>query len=189
MNSAEQHDLAKQLTLLIGQCQLGDRQAFQQLYQLTSAQLNGIAYRITQNLDCANEVLQEAFIQIWQNCHQYRADKGEPFTWLASIVRYRAYDRLRHLERRQNHNTLTFDEFHDSPTVSQTAAFNLAELDKKQLDRCLSQLSDHHSQSIIMAYIYGCSRDEISDYFKAPVNTIKSWIRRGLGSLKLCLTQ
>jgi len=88
------------LETLLAKSALGDQAAFAEIYDSAAAKLNGIAYRIVRNVDSANEVLQEAFVQIWNNASEYRADKAEPMTWMASIVRYRAYDRLRFEKRR-----------------------------------------------------------------------------------------
>jgi len=177
---------------LLYQCQQGDKQAFSQLYQQTAARLNGIAYRITRHVDSANEVLQEAFMQIWQNCDSYQASKSEAFTWLASIVRYRAYDRLRYDQRRHQQDKVQFNEM--ELTQEQLAEINhnsqqigLGEYSEQALNNCLAKLEKKQSQSILMAYLYGYSRDDIAHYFDTPTNTIKSWIRRGLGRLQLCL--
>ncbi len=193
--SASTVNASNELARLLSLCQQGDKQAFGDLYRLTSARLNGIAYRITRHVDSANEVLQEAFIKIWQNCQLYQSEKCEPFTWLASIVRYRAYDRLRYDKRRRQQDMV---EWHDSDDY---AAINLEELNSysHQLDvdtqseqalrGCLAKLEKKQSQSILMAYLYGYSREDISGYFDTPINTIKSWIRRGLGRLQQCLNQ
>jgi len=181
------------LTRLLGQCQLGDKRAFALLYQQVSGRLNGIAYRITRNVDSANEVLQEAFIQIWQNKDEYQSHKSEAFTWLAAIVRYRAYDRLRYDKRRQQQNQVEFDEtqlmdlqLDEINLFGQTLGLDTNT--EQALVDCLSKLEQKQSQSILMAYIYGYSREDIASYFKSPVNTIKSWVRRGLGRLQLCLS-
>jgi len=181
-----------QLALLLARCKLGDKKAFSELYQLTSSRLNGIAYRITRNIDSANEVLQEAFIQIWQNRSEYQAHKSEAFIWLSSIVRYRAYDRLRYDKRRHINESVEFDEndFNNidvNELSKQSQQLGLGGYPEKALYKCLSQLEQKQSQSILMAYLYGYSREEISRYFDSPLNTIKSWIRRGLGRLQLCL--
>ena len=189
-----QNSLNAELSHLLALCKMGDKQAFSLLYKKTAGRLNGIAYRITRNVDSANEVLQEAFIQIWQNIEQYKAHKSEPFTWLASIVRYRAYDRLRYDKRRHQKNTVEFDEFnlmeeHSQEIDKLSQSIELESYSEKALNNCLSELEQKQSQSILMAYLYGYSREDISNYFDTPVNTIKSWIRRGLGRLKLCLSK
>ncbi len=183
-----------ELIELLAQCKLGDTRAFSILYQKTAGRLNGIAYRITRQVESANEVLQEAFIQIWQNRDLFEADKGKAFTWLASIVRYRAYDRLRYDKRRHQHDTVEFNEFelletHIDEMTLQSESIGLGEHTEQALNSCLSKLEKKQSQSILMAYMYGYSREDISSYFETPVNTIKSWIRRGLRRLQLCLSE
>ncbi|NQZ22635.1 MAG: sigma-70 family RNA polymerase sigma factor [Colwellia sp.] len=180
------------LACLLQLCQQGDKQAFSELYQLTAARLNGIAYRITRHVDSANEVLQEAFIQVWQNCDSYNIDKSEVFTWLASIVRYRAYDRLRYDQRRHQKDMVQFNEMELTPqqleNINQySAQVGLDKHSEQLLNNCLAKLEQKQSQSILMAYLYGYSREDIAHYFDTPINTIKSWIRRGLGRLQLCL--
>ncbi len=175
-----------ELMHLLALCKLADKQAFHQLYQCTSARLNGIAYRITRNVDSANEVLQEAFLQIWKNCHDYQPDKSNAFIWLSAIVRYRAYDKLKYDRRRHQTEHVPLDE-----SNLETLSFNPTSGDEyspQTLNRCLAKLEKKQSQTIMMAYLYGYSRDDISTHFNTPVNTIKSWIRRGLGKLQLCLS-
>lgn len=181
--------MSAQLTQLLLACQQDNADAFHQLYQLTAHRLNGIAFRITGNSDSSNEVLQEAFIQIWQKRHSYQTSKSEAYTWLASIVRYRAYDRLRYDKIRPQHNSVTFNEWdsgqgHDEADSLQK---QLQPFGNEELDFCLAQLEQKQRQSILMAYLYGYSREDVATHFKSPVNTIKSWIRRGLGRLLLCL--
>ena len=187
-------DSEAELIDLLAQCKLGDQKAFSILYQKTSSRLNGIAYRITRQADSANEVLQEAFIQIWQNRDSFQPDKGKAFTWLASIVRYRAYDKLRYDKRRHQNDHVEFNESDSSEMnlddINQhSQSMGLGDHNEQALNNCLSKLEKKQSQSILMAYMYGYSRDDISNYFNTPVNTIKSWIRRGLGRLQLCLSE
>lgn len=187
-------DLEVELIELLAQCKLGDQRAFSLLYQKTSSRLNGIAYRITRQVDSANEVMQEAYIQIWQNRESFQIDKGKAFTWLASIVRYRAYDRLRYDKRRHQNDHVVFNESDtleiNLDEISQySQSIGLVENSEQALNNCLSKLEKKQSQSILMAYMYGYSRDDISSYFNTPVNTIKSWIRRGLRRLQQCLSE
>jgi len=178
-----------ELTKLLTRCKIGDKTAFNLLYQKTAPRLNGIAYRITKNVDSANEVLQEAFIQIWKNTNNYQSNQSEPFTWLAAIVRYRAYDRLRYDKRRHQTDMIELNENEIEAMSFNCEQLGFTEYSQKSLDTCLSKLEYKQSQSILMAYLYGYSREDISKYFKSPQNTIKSWIRRGLGRLQLCLSK
>ena len=181
----------KELIELLNRTHSGDKQAFHTLYQLTAGKLNGIAYRITRNVDSANEVLQEAFIQIWEKSEQYCASQSEVFTWLTATVRYRAYDRLRYDARRHSKDTVEYNEEiqgnADNLRLNEPL-FSGIEYSEQALNSCLEQLEQQHKQSILMAYLYGYSREEIASHFNTPMNTIKSWVRRGLKRLKLCLS-
>ena len=174
---------------LIAKVALRDQQAFRQLYKLTSGKLLSIAYRILNNHDCANEVLQEAFVQVWYNANEFRAAKAEPFTWMAAIVRYRCYDRIRS-ENRRIESKLTTNPFEDEEhlIVNDQTTTLLCDIGQ-QLEDCLNQLEQPQRDSVLMAYYHGFSRDEIALKLKKPLNTVKSWLRRGLTRLQLCLAQ
>lgn len=177
------------LELLLVKCSMGDQAAFAKLYQLVSSKLNGIAYRILHNRDTANEVLQEAFVQIWRNASEYRADKAEPMTWMGSIVRYRSYDRVKYENRRIEgaHQQADIDNF-DHIESAQKSGVQACEIDQS-IAVCLSTLEPNQRKSVLMAYYYGYSREEISNEYNTPVNTIKSWLRRGIERLQQCLAK
>lgn len=182
-------DVAKpqQLEQLLAQCALGSQSAFSQLYKAVAAKLNGIAYRILNDTESANEVLQEAFLQIWHKAGEYRSDKAEPMTWMASIVRYRAYDRIRFEQRRIEGAQIQSDlESFDIIADERLNQALTCELDQ-QLEHCLATLETNQQGSILMAYYYGFSREEISGHFEAPINTVKSWLHRGIERLQQCL--
>ena len=177
----------QKLEALLARCAIGDQAAFANLYQSAASKLNGIAYRILNNVDSANEVLQEAFVQIWKNASEFRPDKAEPMTWMASIVRYRAYDRIKFEKRRIEGAQLQADlESFDDIASHQTDGVVLCELNQ-QLENCLATLEVSQRKSVLMAYYYGFSREEISSQFETPVNTVKSWLRRGIERLQKCL--
>lgn len=178
----------QKLEALLARCALADQVAFAQLYQITASKLNGIAFRVLRNTDSANEVLQEAFVQIWNNASEYRPDKAEPMTWMASIVRYRAYDRIRFEQRRIEGAQLQADieDFEHIESNQKDGAF-LCEMNQ-QLETCLATLEITQRKSILMAYYFGFSREEISAELNKPINTVKSWLRRGIERLQLCLS-
>mgnify|MGYP001049267936 CR=1 FL=1 len=172
---------------LLARCALNDQAAFEQLYQSAAGKLNGVAYRILNSVESANEVLQEAFVQIWRNASEYRADKAEPMTWMSSIVRYRAYDRIKFEKRRIEGAQHKADvENFDSIESKGKNGMQMLEI-SQELSQCLSILEDYQQKSILMAYYLGFSRDELALHFDRPVNTIKSWLRRGAERLRECL--
>lgn len=179
----------EELVKLLARCALRDQQALAQLYQTTAAQLNAVAYRLLGSSDSSNDVLQEAFIQIWDNAGSYRPDQAAPFTWMGSIVRYRAIDRMRQERRHQNRpppdeeaellSSLPAGESQDD--LHHRFRLN------HQLNDCLDAMNDKVRQSLEMAYLYGYSREELAEALDYNVNTIKSWLRRGGARLKVCL--
>jgi RNA polymerase sigma-70 factor (ECF subfamily) len=178
--------MADQLILqgLLQNTARGDRSAFESLYQETSSQLFGVCLRILRNRAAAEEVLQDAFEKIWHHASEYHQDRGNVSTWLTSIVRYRALDYLRRLKP-----TESLDETHGDVASDQAGpldwAVTGAEMNALQL--CLNELNDEQKQVIVMSFLEGLSHSELVQRVSSPLGTVKSWIRRGLLSLRRCL--
>jgi len=160
---------------------LRDRAAFQQLYNLTSPHLFGVALRILHTRSLAEEALQDAFVQIWQKAGEYRADKAQVNTWMTSITRYRALDMLRKSARET-----PLEELPDSVMPEQQGAQMMA-AENADLELCMEELQNEQRECIALAYVDGYSHQELSDRLDTPLGTVKSWIRRGLQQLKECL--
>jgi RNA polymerase sigma-70 factor, ECF subfamily len=183
-DNSPKDELTEQLLVYLALCKLGDRTAFEQLYQLCSAKLNGIAYRMTGNIESANAALQACFIQVWQQRKQYEAHKCEPFTWLVNILRVHAYQHLRHNTQQilTNNTDNDIDDYYNA-----FGEFDPINSAKEPLSYCLAKLEQKQSKAILLAYLYGYSRVDIALYFDVPINTAKSWLRRGMARLQLCL--
>lgn len=179
----------QELTNLIGRCALRDQAALKQLFERIGPYLNAIAFRILRSDEAAADVLQEAFIQIWSNAGSYRPHLSKPLTWLASIARYRALDRL-DSEQRLRQKFRSFGDDDDIESIPGPANPE-ADVHKLQLNfhlhRCLSTLGDNIRRSIELAYLYGHTREEIAQQFSTNVNTVKSWLHRGAERLRQCL--
>ena len=139
--------------------------------------------------DIANDVLQEAFLQVWQNAAAYRPDLAKPLTWITSIVRYRALDRLEreqkhHKNRENNGDHQLFDEI---ASVNSPENETLTHQLQSQIHSCLQVLDKQVRKSIELAYLDGYSREEIALRLQTNANTVKSWLRRGAERLRLCL--
>jgi len=176
------------LEYLLGRCALNDQAALERLYDMTSSYLNGVAYRVLGSTDESNDVLQEAFIQIWQNASTYAASKTKPLTWMSSIVRYRAIDKLRSESRHQNRPD------HDEDEILNNVASPNSEEDNyllyrlnEQLRKCLDGMNEKFRKSVELAYLQGFSREELAQVLDANLNTVKSWLRRGSATLKQCM--
>ncbi len=180
-------DESQYLRQLLSRCALKDQQAFAELYQKVAGKLNGVAYLILHNVESANEVLQEGFIQIWNNAGEYRSDAYEPMTWMTAIVRYRAYDRIKY-EKRRIEGAAIKSMLQDVDQIEncRPSAIQMCEINQ-ELNHCLSILDEYQHEAILLAYYFGFSREELSGHFERPVNTVKSWLRRGAERLKACL--
>lgn len=166
----------------------GRQAAFQELYEQVSPQLFAVLLRILKRRDLAEEALQDALLSVWRNARSYTAEKGAPMTWLLSICRYRALDSLRRTRREVSLDLGGDDD--DGPTeiVDESASADfVSKAEERALEDCMQRLSDGQRKSLRLAYVDGYTHEEIAASLKSPVGTVKSWVRRGLESLKRCL--
>ena len=164
----------------------GERTAFAELYQLTSGRLLAIAIRITGERDAAEEVLQEAFLAVWQKAHRYRPDLGSALGWLTTILRHRAIDRVRSI-RASRESAVGGDADLDafSPAASGPSEDRMAA--GHSVLRCLERLDAGRRTLILLAFYQGFTHVELSARLALPLGTVKSDIRRGLKDLRTCL--
>ncbi|MEO0574308.1 MAG: sigma-70 family RNA polymerase sigma factor [Pseudomonadota bacterium] len=190
-NTTELAQRDDQLIDLLSRCALRDQTALRALYEQVAAKLNGIAFRITGSRDSAEDVLQISFNQIWKDAERYRPDIARPLTWMTSIVRHRSLDRVKAERRRGRLIDETVEMETEQLASNERGPMDLFELGETQgqLSACLARLSDTQKRSVMLAYYYGFSREEISVTLNAAVGTVKSWLHRGLQRLEQCLTQ
>ena len=171
-----------------------DAKAFKELYESSSPKLFSFILRILQNRELAEEVLQESFVNIWNNAASYQSSLASPMTWMTTIVRNRAFDLLRKLNNGQ-HLQVSYetDEFEnnlwqtmESPDANPEQALGLSQ-DAASLARCMTKLEGLHRQAMSLAYFHDLSHSEVADQMQLPIGTVKTWIRRGLEKLRLCL--
>ena len=179
------------LEKLLARIALKDQSALEQLYNLVGPKLNGVAMIIVHDADLSNDILQEAFLQIWNKAGEYRRNLSEPMTWMTSLIRYRALDKLksesREQKRREQHQEIQHlfeEDLADSPLAD-----ILRSDSNNSLRNCLQTLNVLNRNAILMAYYYGYSREDIAIHIEKPINTVKVWLKRGLERLAKCLGQ
>ena len=177
------------LAALLSRIALRDRVAFEQLYRATSAHLLGIAFRILNQRDRAEEVLQEAFMNVWNGAGGFNAALASPMTWLINIVRNKAIDSLR---SRKTERATTFELDDEALSVAADPAQQPQHLLDDNLvqatiGRCMAELGAPQRQALALAYYRGMVHTEIAQALHAPLGTAKAWVRRGLDRLKSCL--
>lgn len=171
-----------------------DAKAFRDLYESSSPKLFSFILRILQNRELAEEVLQESFVNIWNNAASYQSSLASPMTWMTTIVRNRAFDLLRKLNNGQHlHVSYDTDQFEnevwqamESPDLTPAQALELSQ-DAASLARCMTKLEGLHRQAMSLAYFHDLSHSEVAEQMQLPMGTVKTWIRRGLEKLRLCL--
>ncbi|SEN08083.1 RNA polymerase sigma-70 factor, ECF subfamily [Duganella sp. CF517] len=167
-----------------------DHASFRQLYDLTAAHLYGVAMRFVRQRELADDVLQDAFINVWQHAGSYAAPLSTPMTWLISIVRNKSLDHLR--KGKLEGDTLVARDDNPHPEAEQAAEHAdplellTVAMEKRELGRCLAQLEPAQRQSLALAYYEGLSHSEIASHLQVPLGTAKAWVRRALGRLRLC---
>jgi RNA polymerase sigma factor (sigma-70 family) len=166
----------------------GDRAALRDVYLRTSAKLLGVCLRILKQKDEAEDVLQEVYITVWNRADRFDPAIASPVTWLAAIARNRAIDRLRARGRRQRETALD-----DAPDIADDTPSALEAMERSQsfarLRGCLGALEPRTRKAITEAFYGGVTYAELAERSATPLGTMKSWIRRGLASLKECLAR
>ena len=174
-----------ELVWLLAATAKGDEAAFQRLYGATRAKLYGVVLRILRRTDIADEVIQEAYVKIWTSAGQFDAALSSPITWMVAIARNRAIDVLR------KKTEVSLEEQSDALEVAAETAHPLARREmNEELTRllaCMGRLDEDRRRLVLLAYYSGASRTQLADQFGAPVNSIKTWLRRSLAEIRECL--
>ena len=162
-----------------------DRAAFRALYSQASAKLFGVCLRILRDRSEAEDAVQEVFTRIWLNARRYQADRGRGMTWLIAIARNHAIDRLRARPAGAGGSVDEAAALAD-PAPGPEARV-LARGEALRIAECFDRLEPTRAAAVRGAYLRGLSYEELSARHGVPLNTMRSWLRRGLQTLKECL--
>ncbi len=177
---------AERIELLLGRCAHREERALQELYQLISGQLLGMLMRILRRRAVAEEALQDVMVKIWERADQYVAYRGRAMAWITAIARYRAIDLLRRQQAAAPLDDAPAEALIDISAADFVDSTTSARL-RKALSDCLGRLTAEQRRCLELAYVDGYSQDQIATEIASPLGTVKSWMRRGLASLKQCL--
>lgn len=170
----------------LADCARGDHGALRRIYDQDSRRLLGVALRIVRHRQIAEDVLHDAFLNIWTRAHSFDPARGAGRGWVYSIVRNQALSLVRSGER----EIAVEDDALASLAVDAAAgpeeSFVLGE-DLGRLRDCLVGLDAPKRASILYAYVDGCSHSEIAERLRSPLGTVKAWIRRGMNALRECM--
>lgn len=177
--------LNEELLDCLAQCAAGKAEAFSRIYDLTSPKFSAILMKMVGNeAECA-DILQDAYLSIWKAAHRYDPAKGKPFTWMLVITRNRALDKLRKKTRNRETQTLSGSLIE---TLKDDASSPHEDMQRQMLRDLLvpylTDLKPEVANAILLSTVEGMSAREIGERLDVPTNTVKSWIRRGLKSIR-----
>lgn len=166
-------------------CAKGDRAALRALMHAEGGRMLGVATRFLRRSDLAEDAVQDAFVLIWRRAAQFDPTRGSAKGWIYTILRNRCLTLLRRERREEATAPETLDEHLDT-TFLDTAWDRLDTA--SNLRRCLEELDSGTRRAILSSYVLGHSHGEIAGRMRAPLGSVKSWVRRGLMKLRECLS-
>ena len=163
-----------------------DVAAFQELYEKYSGLLYTTIHRVLNDHQDTEDIMQEVLVQIWQKAHLYEPSKGKPLTWVTTMARNRAIDRIRAKQRRSRLNgdfelesKVVQPEF-----VEDTADLVTAKESDSVVQSAVMELTPEQREAIQLAYFTGLTQSQIAERLHEPLGTVKARIRRGVQRLE-----
>ncbi len=164
--------------------QSGQAPAFELIYERHSQAAFSLAYRIAGSRGVAEDVVQEAFLNIWRSGARYERSRGSVRTWLLGIVHHRAIDALRrstvHDKRRAGDEGI--EERFEARERTDVEVARREEAGTVRT--ALQSLPADQSQVIELAYFGGFTHTEIAEMLETPVGTVKGRMRLGLEKMR-----
>ena len=170
---------------LIAGCARKDRSALRSLMEHEGPKMLGIARRILRRTDLAEDALQDALIQIWRKAGSFDPSRGSGRAWIYAILRNRSLNMLRDGSREAATEDDRLERQIDGSELND--AWEMLGHDS-ELRKCLSELETDKRSAVLMSYVWGYTHGEIAGRLSAPLGTVKAWVRRGLTSLRECMS-
>jgi RNA polymerase sigma-70 factor (ECF subfamily) len=163
-----------------------DEQALASLYARYRLILFGLTMRILNRREEAEDVLQEVLLQVWRRASDFDEQRGRPFTWLVTLARSRALDRLRTLGARQRLAASAALEL--APEASDAALVTWQSEQSQIVKQALNELPEEQRRALILAYFDGLTQTEIAERLQTPLGTVKTRMRSGMVKLRELLS-
>lgn len=163
---------------LIGRVAARDREAFAALYDRLSGRVYGLILKVLRNRTDAEDVLQEAFLQVWNQADRFDPGRAAADVWVLLIARSRAVDRLRR-------RIVTTSNDLPDPAVLQEPSDELTRGETAALvGSALQVLTSEQQQPIRLAFFQGLTHEQIAERLQIPLGTVKTRIRLGMARLR-----
>jgi RNA polymerase sigma-70 factor (ECF subfamily) len=161
----------------------GDRDAFAALYDRHASILLGLVLRITRVRAEAEDVLQDAFLQIWQRAGDFDPARGQALSWMALIARSRALDRVRSRGFRERPTQADIERAEESEAPDMIEDLMRAH-DGAAIRKALAEVPAVQRETLLLAYFEGLSQAEMAERLGKPLGTVKTHVRTGLLKLR-----
>lgn len=167
---------------LVRQIAGGDESALAALYDRWAQPVYSVVAHLLNDADGAEDVVEETFWQVWQRASSYDASRGTVRTWILTIARSRALDRLRSRKRNREDVVADLGILRDpAPDPSQ----NVESTERRHLVyAALQELPEDQRRALDLAYFRGLSQSEIAEFLGEPLGTIKTRMRLGMQKLR-----
>lgn len=157
----------------------GDESAFGALYDELSAMVHGVVLRVVRNPAIAEEVAQEAFVEMWRVATRFDADRGSVHGWASTIAHRKAVDRVRSEQARTDREDR--DHTHDPKPSTDTVVETIERAeDRSEVHAALESLTEVQREAVTLAYFGGNTYREVAALLDTPEGTVKTRIRDGL---------
>jgi RNA polymerase sigma-70 factor (ECF subfamily) len=169
----------------IAQIAQADETALCSLYQATVKKVYGLALRILQNHACAEEVVEDVYLQVWRTAASFDGQRGNPIAWLLMMARSKAITKLHAADIAVSFGNIDF--YADAPTAENSSPQSDYQMSEqaKLLHLALTTLNARDRQMLAMAFFYSMTHAEIAERMQLPLGTVKTCLRRAL----LCLRE
>jgi RNA polymerase sigma-70 factor (ECF subfamily) len=168
---------------LLAQIQNGDEDALVALHSRYANLVFSVAYRVLNDQMAAEEVTQDTFMRLWRKSASFDPEKGRFVTWLLTVTRRLAIDRLRSWQRREPQRATLFIDENPQLWEQVLSVDGYSDL-RGSLVSAIRELPESQREVIELAYFYGMSHSDIAQYLQAPLGTVKTRIRQGMQKLR-----
>ncbi len=186
-----QHSPTDTTTPLLQAVARQDRTAFAQLYNRAGPKLLAICLRMLSDRAEAEDALQDVMVKVWHNASSFDPDRGNAMSWLCAVTRNHCLDRLR--ARRPARMAVAQGDDGQDPldliadTRPGAEAQVMAQADMARVVACMGELPADRARMVQGAYLQGLSYQDLAARADVPLNTVRTWLRRALLTLRECL--
>jgi RNA polymerase sigma-70 factor, ECF subfamily len=160
----------------------GDRDAFARLYDMYAGPAYSLALRVVRDRELAADVVQDAFLTIWNQAGKFDAARGQPSTWILTVTHHKAVDMVRREERRRADAIDEAPETPDAaPPVEDQAWQGVA---REQVRSAMAKLPDPHREVLELAYFAGYTQSQLAERLAVPIGTVKSRTFAAMNALR-----